>query len=293
MPDHAPEIRLIPIAEIDAEALLRDRGTPDPEGLAELRASVLVHGVRQPIEVWEAPEAADLPPGAFRFGLITGWRRLHVATALNAETGGLLCRTIPALIRPAPETSEEGMVAMVEENEIRADLSAWERGRLIVRARDHGIFPTLDAAIEALYRNVGRNKRIRLRQLATVVEELDGLLHAPEGLSQRQALRLAEACQRGYADLIRAALSSLGRAARAAQWDALAPILREMDETPETPAAVARPGRPRRLSEPRPGLVIRRERTRAGYSLHFNGPDATPLLIDAVFDEIDRLFSPA
>ena len=48
------------------------------------------------------------------------------------------------------------------------------------------------------------------------------------------------------------------------------------------------PGRPRRLSQPRP----RRERTRSGYALHFTGPNATDTLLDAVFDAIDRMFAP-
>jgi ParB family chromosome partitioning protein len=186
------------------------------------------------------------------------------------------------------------MVAMVEENEVRADLSAWERGRILVAARDQGVFTTLDEAVDKLFPAANKSKRIRLRQLATLVDELDGHLHAPETLSQRNALRLAEACQRGRADLIRATLRELPRALRPAQWDALAPILREMEETPDAgPSHAARPGRPRRLSKPHPGLVIRREKTRSGYALHFSGPDATDDLLDAVFYEIDRLFAPA
>ena len=40
---------------------------------------------------------------------------------------------------------------MVEENEIRADLSPWERGRIAVTARDAGLFDTIAAAVERGY----------------------------------------------------------------------------------------------------------------------------------------------
>jgi ParB family chromosome partitioning protein len=52
--------------------------------------------------------------------------------------------------------------------------------------------------------------------------------------------------------------------------------------------------RPRRLlTLRRRGLRIRRERTREGWCLHFTGQDATGMLIDDVFSEIERMFSPA
>ena len=40
----------------------------------------------------------------------------------------------------------------------------------------------------------------------------------------------------------------------------------------------------------RPTLTVRRERTREGYVLRFSGPDATSGLLDAVLDEIERLY---
>lgn len=287
----APEIRLVPLAGIDAEALPRDRSAAAPEALAELRDSILAHGVRQPIEIWEYSDADDKPDQP-RYGLISGWRRLAAMRELHLSWEIAACSHIPALIRPAP-SHEALLEAMVVENEIRADLSPWERARLLVTARDRGFFGTIDEAIAKLHRHVHRSKRARLRQLAILVEELDGCLHAPEALSQRQALRLAEACARGHADLLRATLASLGRVEPMMQWAALEPVLRDIDEIPDAPpSGPARPGRPRRMSQPRPGLVIRRERTRNGYALHFTGRDADSMLIDTVFDEIDRMFSP-
>ena len=279
--------RLVPLAAIDAKALIRDRMAVCPEAMAELRSSILVNGLRQPIELCPLDEPLD---PAHRFGLVSGWRRLTIFRDLHAETGLEHFAAIPAVVR-APADYAAALLAMVEENEIRAGISAWERGRIAVKARDNGVFPSLDEAVDRLYPTANRQKRLRLRQLATLVDELDGCLHAPERLSQRNALRLAEACQRGHADLIRATLKSLPRAEREAQWATLGPLLAELEAAPVAPGPRG-PGRPRRHAEPRPGLVIRREKTRAGLALHFTGRLATDDILDAVFYEIERLFAP-
>ena len=43
-------------------------------------------------------------------------------------------------------------------------------------------------------------------------------------------------------------------------------------------------------AKPRPGLTIRREQTRDGYSLHFTGRDASSWLMDDVFGDIERMY---
>ena len=72
------------------------------------------------------------------------------------------------------------MTAMVEENAIRAEVSPWEQALVAVTARDRGLFDTVEAAIDALYTSLSRDKRRRLRAIAHLVEELDGPLTAPE-----------------------------------------------------------------------------------------------------------------
>ncbi len=44
---------------------------------------------------------------------------------------------------------------MIAENETRADLSPWEKARIVVEARDQGLFPILDA-VSRLYHAVNR-----------------------------------------------------------------------------------------------------------------------------------------
>ncbi len=296
MPDPDPDpvptpVHLIPTPEIDADALTRDRTAIDAEAMAELQASILANGLRQPVELYAFEDPAPSRTGPTQlYGLISGHRRLLAVRALHALTGANRFAAIPAFLRE-PASIEAALLAMVEENEIRAEISAWERGRVAVTARDRGTFATIEEAVEKLFPAASRQKRARLRQFATVVEEFDGLLAAPEKLGVRNTLRLANACRLGYADLIRAALAAAGQGDRAAQWDLVEPILREADD-PNLNDPSAPPGRPRRVSTPRHALTIRRERTRHGYNLHFTGRGATSLLMDAVFDEIDRIFAP-
>lgn len=281
-------LRTIPLAEIDDAALARDRTGLDPEPLAELRLSIATNGLRMPIEVFALAE----PRGDQRYGLISGFRRLAVYRALLELTERPEYAAIPAFLRE-PADLAGALVAMVEENDIRADLSPWERGRVALIARDQGLFPTIEDAVDKLYPSANRSKRARLRALARLAEELDDHLTAPETLSLRQALRLTSALARGFGDLMRTALAEASDRSAQSQWQILLPILEEAErEAPDAPPA-SRPGRPRRTLQPRPGLVIRREMTRDGYLLRFTGREASSALLDRVLDEIEHLFSPA
>ena len=285
-----PEIALIPLGAIEAEALTRDRATSDEDALAELQRSIAANGLRLPIEIFPIRDA----PG--RYALISGhrrlttYRRLHDLSADPAKYAA-----IPAFIR-RPDSVEAAFTAMVEENEIRAELSPWERGRIAVAARDAGVFDTVDAAVETLFASGSAIKRRRLRTLAALVESMDGILGAPETLSLRQALRLAAAVQRGYAELICHALEESSLRTPDAQWATILPILVESETTDpvEPHARGGAPGRPRRTySAPRHSVRIWREKTPDGWRLNFTGRDAHGDLIDRVFDEIERMFSPS
>ncbi len=281
MPD--PLITL-PLGAIDAEALPRDRTHIEPEALAELRASILASGLRQPVEVFELAE----PEGELRYGLISGYRRLAAFRALAADD--LPFAEIPAFLR-APDTLEAALAQMVEENDIRAETTPWEKGMIAVTATRGRLFETLDAAVAALYPRASAVKRSRLRALAHVADSLDGLLSAPESLSQRQLLRLAAALRAGFAEVLRTALEESRAADPAAQWALLQPVLHEAERSLQDELPYA-PGRPRRVLRPRSHLTIRRELAPEGWVLRFTGRDATGALMEAVFDEIERLFGP-
>ena len=285
-PDAAPDtVHHIPLTEIDPEALPRDRNVVDEAALLELRLSIAANGLRQPIELWRLSE----PRGSVRYGLLSGYRRLQAYHGLHELTGHDRYATIPAFFR-VPGTVAEALASMVEENEIRAGVSPWERGRIAWLAHRQEVFATIEEAVAQLYPNANRVKRARMRALAHLVDELGTHLTAPERLSQRQLLRLAAALQAGFGDVIRTALEESSLDDPDTQWALLLPILAEAEQPPANPRP--RPGRPRRVMRLRGGLTIRREKTRDGYALHFTGPDVRDGLLDAVFDEIERLLTP-
>jgi ParB family chromosome partitioning protein len=222
---HQTPVTLIPLSAIEAEALPRDRTGLAPEALAELQASILASGLRQPIEVFAAaPDPGDAPgdapedapgdaPGdapaeaAPRYGLISGYRRIAAFRALCSGPDDPRFARIPAFVR-RPADEAEALADMIAENEIRADLSPWEKGRIVVESRDQGLFDTLDDAVARLYPALDRNRRARIRAVAEVVDAFGyDTLERPESLNQHQLSRLANTIRAGLADLILHALS--------------------------------------------------------------------------------------
>ena len=112
-------------------------------------------------------------------------------------------------------------------------------------------------------------------------------LNAPELWSLRQCLRLAAAVRAGFAPVMEAALADDPDAPSDIQWRIILPYLAEAEALPEDAKPIGK--RPIRLARPRRGLEIRREKTKAGWSLHFAGRMATDMLMDSVFFEIERL----
>ncbi|GKY86808.1 ParB/RepB/Spo0J family partition protein [Sinisalibacter aestuarii] len=268
------DIQLIPTASIDEAALPRDRSALDTRALEELRASIAANGLRLPIEVF---------PTETGYGLLSGYRRLMAMRALE-EMYGERFATIAAFIRPAEDIAA-AFVRVVEENDIRENLSPWERGRTLVVARDAG-YETLDAALAALYPHADRRKQGRLRMLAEVVEALEDDIDLPETWSENRLLRIGQALRLGWDELILAALAT---ASPGEEWAAIEPLITECESLP--PDQRKTPGRPRRLVHIPWGLTIRRERTRHGFVLHISGRRATDSLVADMLEEIERWFA--
>ena len=184
------------------------------------------------------------------------------------------------------------MAQMIAENEIRENLTPWERGLTLATAVAQDLFPSIDAAVACLHPTASKQKRTRLRTLALVAEELEHCFTTPELLSQSQIERLAACLRGGLTDLIHQILKENRRASLPSQWAALIPTLTEA-LAPESDPTPTKPGRPRRLLTLKQGLTIRREKCIGGWSLKFTGPHArSGGLIDDVMDEIERLFQP-
>lgn len=270
-------LHTLPIADINAAALPRDRTGLNPEALAELQSSIAANGLRMPIEVFKTETG---------YALISGLRRLTAVANLCALRDSPA--EITAFIR-SPATLVAALTAMVQENDIRHNPSPWERAKIITTLRDSGDFDTLDAATLALYPHASRAKRQRLRACALVIEALDGVLATPEHLSERQMLRLAAACRADFTDVILTALQEQRATTFESQWQTLLPVLAEAEASLADPTPY-RPGRPRRVLRPVSGVVIRREMTPTGWVLRFTGPQATGMLMETVMDEVERLF---
>ncbi len=282
-------VEQLPLDSIVAEHLVRDRMSYTQEEMDELKASIRANGVRLPVEV------VPLEQG---WGLVSGWRRVAAVQALRAE-GLAGCDRIPAIVRPAGEAAG-AYLSMVEENEIRAQLTPYERGRIAVVAAGQGAFAGVEEAIVGLYAAASKAKRSKIRSFALVHEELGDLLTFPTELSEKAGLRLAAAIRDGFATKLRSALGSGMGTSPGEEWGLLEPVLdaHEAETLPDR----SRGGRPRRGPSRRRqregeialanGITMERISEEDGFSIKFRGRVVDVELMDSVMLEIKRLLEP-
>lgn len=177
----------LPLSKIELGHLERDRLLAEDEEMEALVTSLRARGQQTPIEVTRLPGDPRE-----RYGLISGMRRVTALMRLHRETGEDRFARVTARILP-PTNAPDAYLAMVEENEIRADLSFWERARVVVKAVEAGAFPDRAAALKGLYGSVSRAKRSKIGSFVTVVAALDGTLRFPTALSEKRGLALAKA----------------------------------------------------------------------------------------------------
>ncbi|PZQ50760.1 MAG: chromosome partitioning protein ParB [Rhodovulum sulfidophilum] len=289
--DEGRLIAEIRVSEIVADELTRDRMTLDREALDELKISIRTNGLRLPVEVFplEAPEAEG------RYGLISGLRRVTAIRELYGPEA-----TIAALVR-TPRDGAEATAAMVEENEIRADLSHYERGRIAALSVGQGRFADLDEAVARLFASASKAKRSKVRSFALVHEELGDMLSFPQALTEKAGLRLANALRQGFEGPLRDALHAGQGVDAASEWAAMLPVI-ESAESGARPSA--RGGRPRKAAArpavvPGPvhhladGVEMRLERDGADHLIRLRGAGLEPELVEGVMLELRRLLGPA
>ncbi|MCX7568036.1 ParB N-terminal domain-containing protein [Sulfitobacter sp. F26169L] len=175
-------IRAIPLEQVHEAYLIRDRQHTAEEDVEALYHSIRSRGQQAPIEVVMVEDG---------FGLISGWRRLQALRALYADTGEERFATVQALVRQ-PAAQADAYVAMVEENEIRANLSFYERARVAVQTLRAGVFETEKEALQSLFASVSFSKRSKIKSFMPVVEALDEVLHAPQLIPERLGLALSK-----------------------------------------------------------------------------------------------------
>lgn len=251
-------VQAIALDAIDADYLVRDRLVADEPEMEALRSSIRKRGQQTPIEVIE------VAPG--RFGLISGWRRLHAMTQLQAEDGR--AATILALIRN-PATAQDAYVAMVEENEIRVGLSYFERARIVQRAVEKGIYDSEKSALQTLFASASRAKRSKIKSFLPIVATLGDVLRFPTAISERLGLDLAQRLQQGAGAALR---DELARAAPQSAEDEQAILAAvRLPDDPKTAPAKPAPG----AEEIAPGVQL----SKGCQSLKLSGPGVTEALI--------------
>lgn len=207
----------LPLEQIDMEHLVRDRLVVEETEMRTLMASLRNRGQQTPIEVVQLADG--------RYGLISGWRRCR-ALAQIAEEDRTDAPTVLALLRK-PDEASDAYLAMVEENEIRVDLSYFERARIVSKAVEEGVFAMERTALQELFRSASRAKRSKIGSFLPVVRALDGHLRYPHALSERLGLSLAQVLtdDAGFADTLQAALAQADADSAEAETAVLADTL--------------------------------------------------------------------
>ena len=277
----------IPTSQINADAMVRDRASLSQAELDELKVSIRKHGLRMPIEVFAAEEGG--------YNLLSGYRRLMAVKGLDEFESNEGYDKIIALIRPQTDTAD-AFVAMVEENEVRSNLSHFERGRIAVVAAQQGAYPNTEAAIAALFQSGSPAKRSKVKSFAEIFEMLGDMLIFPETLSERRGLRLANALRQGAERRLRDVLAGGDVKSADDEWSLVEAVIEEVEQGPQK---VARRGRKKlppasgwtsedtlQLSS---GISLRREKDSHGYLIRMSGPGLSSEILDSVMLELRRL----
>jgi len=148
-----------------------------------------------------------------------------------------------------PGSAQAAYVAMVEENEIRVNLSHYERARIALRAVQEGVYDSRREALLSLYGAAPRAKRSKIGSFMTLVERLDPVLKFPTAIPEKLGLALSRALSEETELAVR-----LRERLRLAEPDSAEAELRLLAEAvePAAPAPVQAPSHaPQKDSNPR------------------------------------------
>ncbi len=270
----------VPLGDVSQGYLARDRIALDAEEIAALKASIRAHGQRTPAEITPlhgtGRDETDGAP-AQPWGLISGWRRLRALSDLYDETGEMRFSTLRALVRP-PEDAAASYVAMVEENEIRAGLSYYERARVVAEAAARGVFADQSAALRSMFATASRAKRSKIGSFIDLHEGLGDLLHFPAEIPERLGLALVSRLRLEGRHRLRGALRD-ARPATAAAELALLEKLAKPPRTGDVPGGdVSRAKRPQRETLA-PGVDLRLRETAGRLEATLSGPGVDAALL--------------
>ena len=168
-----------------------------------------------------------------------------------------------------PGSAEASYVAMVEENEIRVNLSHYERARIAVRFVREGVFSRRKDALQTLFGNATRAKRSKIGSFVTLVEALDAVLFHPTAISEKLGLALARAIEAdaGFAARAKQALQAGDRSAAESELAILTGLLTaETENPPVSESASPPPPAPAAPAAPQPAEpLVSRPRVRGAH----------------------------
>ncbi|ABD57180.1 ParB/RepB/Spo0J family partition protein [Jannaschia sp. CCS1] len=257
-------IAKLPLEAIETGHLIRDRIAFDGEDMATLKASLQARGQQVPVEVVALEQDG-------RYGLISGLRRVMALREIGA--GDVL-----ALVRQ-PDTSADAYLAMVEENEVRAGVSFYERARLVAEATRMRLFGSVPETVRALFIHASPAKRSKIIAFVKVHEELGQALRFPTSIPERTGLALSKAmaADAGFAPALAAALEAQpagdpGEERKRLEAALASPATRKTAKAPKP--------KPREIA---PGLTIEEARRR----ITLRGPALTKDLTEALIDWLE------
>lgn len=196
-------VDLIPLDQIAARKLTRDRSNArDPE-IDDLKTSIKAVGLSNPVRLEQVESGYEL---------IQGYRRLQAYRELHAETGDPHFARIPAGLVANGETLEALYRRMVDENLVRRDISFCEMASLAVGySRDSSTAAgDVDTAISVLFGSANRQKRNYIRRFASLLEVIGPSIRFPESIARSLGLQLEKriASEPGFGDRVKAALAA-------------------------------------------------------------------------------------
>tara|TARA_R110000737_G_scaffold16094_2_gene33142 strand:- start:790 stop:1881 length:1092 start_codon:yes stop_codon:yes gene_type:complete len=282
----------IPLDEIDAEALVRDRVVLDPDEMQELQSSIAANGLRLPIEVFVAASDAR----GYRYGLLSGYRRLRAVQALRGQhPHGAAYDTIKAVVRD-PQTMGGTFAAMIEENEIRANLSHFERGRIAVIASQQGAFANVEGAVDGLFPMASKAKRSKIRSFALIFEELGDMLAFPDLIKEKDGLKLASALRSGAEARLRDALAVRVAETPEVEAQMIAAALADLQPAETDPKRGGRPKKAAPVVQEVPldsGVMLEYAQDGQGWVIRLKGKHVDRAVVEAAIADLQRVLNPS
>lgn len=240
-------IQELPLSAIDKQHLVRDRIEQNEEDMDALVGSLQARGQQTPIEVVRLKGHAK----GYDYGLISGWRRMLALQRLSdAEPEGGFDTVLARVIQP--ETAQDAYVAMVEENEIRVNLSHYERARIAAKAISEGVYDTQKEALQGLFGNVARSKRSKIGSFMRLVDALDDVLYYPASISEKLGLALVREmnADEDFADTLRKDLLLTDRPVSEVEMEVLVQAVKIAQGLQDGPIYVPEPGEAPRDAAP-------------------------------------------